>query len=383
MMQRVKELFLDIFRQADLVLLGLCCAATLFGLVEIASATHYMGTWKYVIVQGGAAAIGVVVYFLMSMVDINELSKWWKWMLLFNVALILLLRTPLGVDDGTGNRAWLHVPGFPVSLQPAEMVKLTFTVVLSRQLVWLKEKRRLNSLRSVAFLAAHMLVLVGLYFVISGDMGSALVYIFIFACMAFVAGVAIRWFVLGLVGGGVAFYLLWELDKVNDYMKERFRLVFDHSLDPQGVGWHQNRSMLALGGGKLTGQGLFHGAQTQSPYSGSLPARHTDFIFSAIGEELGMIGCLVALAILAAIVIRCLVVAGKAKTPLESYVCVGMAAMLIFQTVINVGMCLFLMPVIGLTLPFFSYGGSSVVTLFTAMGVVSGIQKRSLPEWLR
>ena len=96
-----------------------------------------------------------------------------------------------------------------------------------------------------------------------------------------------------------------------------------------------------------------------------------------------MIGCLVALAILAAIVIRCLVVAGKAKTPLESYVCVGMAAMLIFQTVINVGMCLFLMPVIGLTLPFFSYGGSSVVTLFTAMGVVSGIQKRSLPEWLR
>ena len=383
MFQRGKELFLDIFRQADLVLLALCCAATLFGIVEIASATHYMATWKYVIVQGGAAAIGVVAYLLMSLVDINELSKWWKWMLLFNVVLIVALRTPLGVDDGTGNRAWLHIPGFPVSLQPAEMVKLTFTVVLARQLVWLKENTKLNSIRSIAFLAAHILALVGLYFVISGDMGSALVYIFIFACMAFVAGVAIHWFVLGLMGGGIAFYLLWELDKVNDYMKDRFRLVFDHSLDPLGVGWHQNHSIMALGSGKLTGQGLFHGTQTQSPFSGSLPARHTDFIFSAIGEELGMIGCIAALAILTAIVIRCLVVAGKAKTRLEAYICVGMAAMLIFQTIVNVGMCLFLMPVIGLTLPFFSYGGSSIVTLFAAMGIVSGIQKRSLPEWLR
>ena len=109
MFQRGKELFLDIFRQADLVLLALCCAATLFGIVEIASATHYMATWKYVIVQGGAAAIGVVAYLLMSLVDINELSKWWKWMLLFNVVLIVALRTPLGVDDGTGNRAWLPV----------------------------------------------------------------------------------------------------------------------------------------------------------------------------------------------------------------------------------------------------------------------------------
>lgn len=382
-MQRAKDLFFDIFRQSDLVLLALCCAATAFGMVEIASATHYMETWKYVIVQGGAALTGVAAYFIMSLVDIGELSKWWKWMLLFNVGLILLLRTPLGVDDGTGNRAWLHVPGFPVSLQPAEVVKLTFSVVLARQLIWLKEEYKLNSFRSVAFLAAHLLGLVGIYYVISGDMGSALVFIFIFACMAFVAGLAIRWFILGLLGGGIAFYLLWELDKINDYMKDRFRVVIDHSLDPQGVGWHQNRSLLALGGGKLTGQGLFHGAQTQSPYSGSLPARHTDFIFSAIGEELGMIGCVAVLMILAAIVIRCLMVAGKAKTPLEAYICVGMAAMLIFQTVINVGMCLFLMPVIGLTLPFFSYGGSSLVTLFAAMGIVSGVHKRSLPEWLR
>ena len=137
-MQRVRSFIGDIFRQADPVLLALCCAATAFGLVEIASATHYMGTWKYVAVQGVAAVIGVVAYLLVSQVDLMELSKRWKWMLLFNVAIILLLRTPLGVDDGTGNRAWLYIPHFPVSIQPAELVKLTFTVILARQLDWLK-----------------------------------------------------------------------------------------------------------------------------------------------------------------------------------------------------------------------------------------------------
>ena len=141
--------------------------------------------------------------------------------------------------------------------------------------------------------------------------------------------------------------------------------------------------LLALGGGKLTGQGLFNGTQTQSEFSWSLPYRHTDFIFSAIGEELGMVGCLLVIVLLTAIVVRCLMTAAKARNRMEAYICVGMAAMLIFQTISNIGMCLFVMPVIGLTLPFFSYGGSSILTLYMAMGLVSGVRNRSLPEWLR
>jgi rod shape determining protein RodA len=214
-------------------------------------------------------------------------------------------------------------------------------------------------------------------------MGSALVYVFVFVCMAFTAGVALRWFILGLTGAGVGFYLLWELDVIAPYMKDRFTVIMDHSFDPQGVGWHQTRSLLALGGGGLTGQGLFHGTQTQSDYSWSLPFRHTDFIFSVIGEELGLLGCMAAILLLVAIVARCLMVGRSAKTPLEAYICVGIAGMLAFQIIVNIGMCMFVMPVIGLTLPFFSYGGSSIVTLFLAMGMVSGIQKRSRPEWLR
>ena len=141
-------------------------------------------------------------------------------------------------------------------------------------------------------------------------------------------------------------------------------------------------ALMALGSGELTGQGLFHGAQTQSSNVWSIPERQTDFIFSVCGEELGFLGCALIIVLLLAIVVRCLLVARDAATPMESYVCVGMAGMLIFQPIANIGMCLFLMPVIGLTLPFFSYGGSSIVTLFAAMGIVSGVKKRSRPEWL-
>ena len=382
MLQRTKELIADLFRQADMLLLALCTAASLFGIVMIASATHYTGSLKNVIVQACALLLGVGMYFIVSAIDMNEVAKHWKWLTVFNFGFILLLITPLGLNINN-NRAWLGIEGFPINVQPAEVVKITFIIVLAKQLVWLKETRDLKSVPSVAMLGGHLVALIGVYYVISGDMGSALVYIFVFVCMVFVAGVAKRWIALGLFGGGFAFYLLWQEDKIPDYMKMRFLILFDHDLDPQGLGWQQTRGLLALGGGKLTGMGLFQGTQTQSESAASLPFRHTDFIFTVVGEELGLIGCLVVIGLLAAIILRCFTAARRAKTTMDAYICVGMGAMLIFQTVANIGMCLFVMPVIGLTLPFFSYGGSSIVTLFIAMGVVSGVQKRSRPEWLR
>ncbi len=382
MLQRTKEFIADIFRQADMLLLALCTVASLFGILMIASATHYTGSLKNVIVQACALLLGVGLYFIVSAIDMNEVAKHWKWLTAFNFGFILLLVTPLGLNINN-NRAWLGIEGFPINVQPAEVVKITFIIVLAKQLVWLKETRDLKSVPSVTMLGGHLVALIGVYYVISGDMGSALVYIFIFVCMVFVAGVAKRWIALGLFGGGFAFYLLWQEDKIPDYMKMRFLILFDHDLDPRGLGWQQTRGLLALGGGKLTGMGLFQGTQTQSESAASLPFRHTDFIFTVVGEELGLIGCLAVIGLLAAIILRCFTAARRAKTTMDAYICVGMGAMLIFQTVANIGMCLFVMPVIGLTLPFFSYGGSSIVTLFVAMGVVSGVQKRSRPEWLR
>ena len=382
-MGRIKDFFRDVARQSDMVLWSLCTAATFYGMLLILSATHtvYHGSLKYVAVQGAGWAIGTVAYFLLSGVDIVELSKKWKWFLGFNIGFILLLLTPLGIVRN-GNRAWLGVSWFPMNIQPAEIVKITFIILLARQLVHLSETQDLKRFSNVIQPTAHVLFMFGLYYVISNDAGSGLVYLFVFVCMAFAAGFAARWLILGIGGAAGGLVAAWELKLLRGDWYKRIMVILDHSFDPRGKGWQQTRGMLALGSGGLTGQGLFHGTQTQSPYRTSLPERQTDFIFCVCGEELGFVGCLVIILFLLAIVIRCFVVAHGANTRMEGLICVGMAGMLIFQTVANIGMCLFLLPVVGLTLPFFSYGGSSIVTLFAAMGVVSGIKKRSRPEWL-
>ena len=382
MWNRLKAILADFIQQADLVLLGLCCAATLYGMALIASATRYMGAdgiLRYVGVQGAAMLLGLCAYVLMSMIDVEILLKKWKWVLAFNIIFIGLLRTPLGVGGTTtGNQAWLKIPGIPFQIGPAEIVKITFTLLLAKQLEWLREEKRdLKSFSSAAMAAGHTLLLMGYYVLISKDMGNALTFFFIFLCMAFAAGFALRWFALLFLGGGAAFAAAWALELIPSYMMDRFRVLFDHSYDSLVTGWQQTRSLLAIGAGGVFGQGYMQGTQSQSSYSGSLPYRWTDFIFSVCGEELGLIGCLAVIALLTAIIVRVLLVARNTQTPLHCYVCVGMAAMLIYQTVINIGMCLFVMPTIGVTLPFFSYGGSSLLTLYAAMGVVSGIKKRS------
>ena len=388
MLNRLKATLADFIQQADLVLLGLCCAATLYGIALVFSATRYMAPstgLRRMIIQCAALGLGVCVYIFFSMLDLESITRKWKWLLAFNVVFILLLRTPLGVAGNTGNRAWLKFPLIPFQIGPAEVVKITFVLLLAKQIEWLwEEKEDLKSFRSAFFVAGHTLGICALYFLVSHDMGNGLVFLFIFLCMAFVAGFALRWFFLLFAGAGgvLAAVLLLDLVPSNmKYMLNRFLVLFYHSFDPQGVGYQQTRSLLAIGSGGLYGRGYLRGSLTQSG-SWSLPAKQTDLIFSVTGEELGFVGCVIIMVLLAAIIFRVLLVAKRAKTPFYRYVCVGMASILIFQTVINIGMCLFVMPTIGITLPFFSYGGSSIVTLYMAMGVVSGIKKRS-PEMRR
>ena len=392
-MGKVRDFLSDVVRQSDLVLLALCVTSTLYGMVLIASATHFRGTLKYVAIQGLGLMIGVLLYFFLSAVDVGELSKKWKWLLAFDFGFILLLRTPFGLTRN-GNRAWLGVndigerlgvgvlANFPITVQPAEIVKITFIILLARQLALLTEKRDLTRFTNVIQPTAHAGIMFLFYYVISKDAGSGLVYLFVFLCMAFAAGFALRWIFLGVGGAVGGFLAAWNFNLLRGDWYDRIKVILDHSYQPEGKGFQQTRGLLALGSGRLTGQGLFNGTQTQSSSKWSLPERQTDFIFCVCGEELGFIGCLLVIVLLLAIIVRCLIVAREAPSRMESLVCVGMAGMLIFQTIANIGMCLFLLPVVGLTLPFFSYGGSSIVTLFAAMGVVSGIKKRSRPEWL-
>ncbi len=384
-MGRLWETFFDTLRRGDSILLILCLMASAFGTVMISSAANYMGAYRYVLVQVAASCIGVALYLMISSLDLLDVTKkGWKWLFAFTIGIILLLQTPFGVADNTGNRAWLDFPLLPVNIQPSELVKVTYILLLAKQLDWLKrEKEDLRSVPAIAFLAGNLLLIGGLYYVISSDMGSVLVYAAIFAGACFVAGVAKKWFVIGGITVGITFFLMWMEEKIPFYMMERFIVLFDHSYKPLEVGWQQTRSLLALGGGKMLGQGLYNGIQTQSEHSYSLPFRHTDFIFSVIGEELGFLGCVAALLLLSVIIVKCILVGHKARSQQERLMCVGVAMMLLFQVVANVGMCLFVMPVIGLTLPFFSYGGSSTVALYAAMGIVSSVHGHSQPDWLK
>ena len=365
----------EFYRRGDLLLLFLCVLATAFGMVIIASATRYSGSSRFLVVQGAALVLGVLLYVVISSLDIEILAEHRQLLMLFNVAFLAMLYV-WGVEDNTGNRAWLDLPLLPVNIQPAEICKITFIIVLAKTMSIHRDK--LSGVRSVAAITVQTLLMVGLIMVISKDAGSAIVFLFIFLVMAFVGGVRSWWFLLALLVAAVIFPYVWK-NVIQDYQKQRILMFFDETIDPEGKGirWDTNRSVAMLSGGGVSGQGLFHGVMTQSH---AIAAQHTDFIFSVIGEELGTLGCLFTVLLLVAIIARCIQVGLKTTNYMNRLICIGLASILIFQVLINVGMCIGVFPVIGLTLPFISYGGSSVVTVFLAMGLVSGIHMRPNPE---
>ncbi len=389
--------FRDFFKKGDLVLLVLCLIASCFGLLLIFSATQYIGDmrWlRFVAVQFIAILLGVLVYILLTFVDFQLfVEKRWKLLLVFNVVFLLLLLTPLGEDYDSGNLNWLVIsriiPHFPMDVQPNEIVKIPFILLLSIQFAKLQDRGHdISSIPSILQTGGHTIFMLGLIAAICGDFGMCVIYMMIFVAIAWAAGVKLRWFLL--TGGGIvlAVVIVWlfflpETSLWTDYRIMRFRVVLDHSLSSNHYGWQQTRSILAIGSGQLFGQGYLHGIQTQASYSSALPARHTDFIFAVCGEELGLVGCMALLLCLSLIVLRCVWVSRHASSPFHAYVCMGMAGMLLAQVTFNVGMCLFVLPVMGLTLPFISYGGSSIITLFAAMGIVSSVKARPLPSWLR
>ena len=374
-MRRIWNGLTEFYRRGDLLLLFLCVVTTVFGIVVIASATRYSGSNRYVIVQSAALLLGILLYVAVSLLDIEILAEHRELLLAFNLVFMSMLLV-WGVEGNTGNNAWLDLPLLPVNIQPAEICKLTFIIALAKTMS--NNRSKLSSVKSVASVTFQTLFMMGLIVVISRDAGSAIVFMFIFLVVAYVGGIRAGWFLIGMAAAAALFPIAWKYFIRSD-QKDRIMMFFDPSIDPNGKGvrWDTNRSVAMLSGGGVSGQGLFKGNMTQTH---AIAAQHTDFIFSAIGEELGILGCLFTLLLLAAIVARCIHVGIKTPNYMNRLICVGISSMLIFQILINVGMCIGVAPVVGLTLPFVSYGGSSIVTLYLAMGLISSIHMRPDPE---
>lgn len=363
-------------RSADIPLLIMCICATVFGIVMISSAAAYQGASHYVLIQSVALIIGIVGFIALTLIDIDIIAERWDLLLIFSVLFLGSLYF-FGVQGNSGNKSWLRPSFLPFGLQPAEICKVFYVIILAKLLS--RSERNVNSIWSVGRAALVTLVLMGEIMVISGDDGSALAYAAIFVIMMLCAGVNFAWFSLGVAALAVVIPYAWQSGLIDSYQKARLMLPYDATIDPTGQTerYQMRLSQIYIGGGQLTGQGLYAGNQTQA---GTLPEQHTDFIFSVIGEELGMIGCIACMLLLLAIIIRCFYVGYKANSYMNRLICVGMGGMLLFQVCINIGMCLGVLPIIGLTLPFFSYGGSSIVTMFAAVGVVSGIHMRPAPD---
>ena len=364
----------EAFRKGDLVLLIMCVSLNIFGILMIASTTNQMGPVRYLIIQTIAATLGIMMYVLVSSIDTEFFSENRYWLVVFNTVLLLLL-IPFGTDNDTGNKSWLDFPFLPIDIQPAEICKITYILIMAS--VMSSFQNRISSVRAVFMMVLHLGLLAGLNMVLSEDLGVTLIFVFIFAGMAFSGGVSPLWF-LAAIGGIVALFpILWNF--LDPYQQLRIEILFNPELDAAGTGarHHTIRALRSLTGGGMTGQGLFQGHRTQT--EGALFAQHTDYIFAAIGEELGFVGCALVVVALFLIIARIIWVGTRSQDYMRRLVCFGAASALIFQVTSNVGMCIGITPVIGLTLPFVSYGGSSLVTLYTMLGLVSGVYARPAP----
>lgn len=372
-MLRFKEELKEFFKKGDMFLLVLCLITAGFGVIIIASATSaekFDGNLRYIIIQLLAIFLGTIIYAMISSIDMDFLQENRNLMVAFNMVLLLML-IPFGTDNDTGNRSWLDFPFLPFNIQPAEICKITYIIIMAS--VMSSHQNRLSSIPSVMHMVFHLGLLVGLNMVLSSDAGVSLIFVFIFIGMAFAGGVSLWWFALAIGGIAVMAPLAWKF--LGQYQQERILILIDPTFDAQGIGarYHSKINLLSLTGGGLTGQGLFNGNRTQG---GNLFAQHTDYIFSSVGEELGFFGCVLIMVMELAIIARCIFVGARTPDYMRRLVCFGAASALMFQILINVGMCIGVMPVIGLTLPLISYGPSSVVSIFGMLGLVSGAHAR-------
>lgn len=357
----------ELLKNFDFFLFGVVILTAVFGVIVISSAGGENAE-RYVLVQSVSLVLGVAGIVFLMIVDYEYLAKIWVYLYIASIVLLVLVLIPGIGSWENGARSWFRF-GRLIGIQPAELVKLAFIVTFARHLASVEDQ--LNRPRNVALLTAHMGVLVGLI-LLQPDVGTAVVFFCIFAAMLFVAKISWKYIVGGIGAVAVAFPIVWFFF-LKPYQKNRIINVFNPENDPTNSGYHVMQSKIAAGSGRIFGSGLYHG---NSQFNNFLPERHTDFIYSVVCEELGIIGAIAVIVLLIIIIARCLYIAKNARNSLGTYICTGVAAMLIFQSFENIGMCIGIMPVTGITLPFFSYGGSSILTTMLAMGLVLNVQYR-------
>lgn len=359
-----KRSIVAFIQNSNMRLILLMLAITVYGCMLVYSASHGYGFG----IRGAAthiiaASLGFVIAILISQVDYDNICALWPIWAGLSLLLVLLTFTPLGLNaSGTDDTAWLGIGG--LTFQPSELMKIGFIITFSVHLTCVREN--MKQFKTILLLALHAMVPIILVF-LQGDDGTAIVFILIFTSMMFAAGASLLYFIIGLSGICAVVPIVWSF--MTEDKKARILCIFPQYVEKylNTAGWQQFEGLKAIGSGQLTGTGYLNTT------NGSLFARNNDLIFTVAGEEFGFIGSIILLLLITLLLFELFRCAAQARDSLGTFICVGMLSLIGFQSIINLGMNLRLLPVIGITLPFFSAGGSSVITLYLGIGLVLSV----------
>lgn len=367
-------------KQTDNFLLLICIALSTVGILSVQSATLVnsgssvpKGLTRDATVMLLAVVIGIVLAILISCVNYDFMIRLWPLIGLICMGLVALtLIIGVGPSARSDARTWIRLGGSGLYFQPSELWKVGFIITFASHLDNVKD--RLNKFSTFIVLCIHGAIPVALV-TISGDMGSALIFFMMFVIMMFASGVHLRYFALGAAVGIASIFPLWNF-VFSDIQKDRILALINPESYPDII-YQQEQGLKAIKSGGFFGAGLFKGYYTQN---GLIPEGENDMILATVGEELGLVGCIVVFALFFILVFRIASVGRKSKDSVVNIIAAGAAAMIASQVIINVGMVLEIFPVIGITLPFLSAGGSSNLCIYLAIGIVMSLRRHTMAK---
>ncbi|MQA96327.1 MAG: rod shape-determining protein RodA [Streptosporangiales bacterium] len=316
-------------------------------------------------------AIGAVLMVLAALPDYRVLRAYAPVAyVLASIGLIAVL-TPLGATIN-GSHSWI-VLGGGIQFQPSEFAKIALVLGLAMMLGEPRDGEVAPRSNDIILALVAAAVMMGLI-MLQPDLGTTMVFVAVILGVLAVSGADLRWLSGLLAAGVIGSLLVWQMGLLEDYQIARFTAFADPSVDPRGVGYNANQALIAIGSGGLLGKGLFNGGQTAGHF---VPEQHTDFIFTVAGEELGFVGGAVLLVLLGIVLWRGLRIAMACEDPYGRLVATGVVCWLTFQTFVNIGMTIGVMPITGLPLPFVSYGGTATFAGMVAIGLLQGVRLRT------
>ncbi|MEE0914638.1 MAG: FtsW/RodA/SpoVE family cell cycle protein [Ruminococcus sp.] len=373
-MNKISHSLIDYFKRTDFVLWLLTIFAVIYSLLLISSMQR-SGNYNFLRTQLIAVILGLGASIIISIADYRFLIRKWYFAALIAVFLAGLVFI-FGIQvAGTDDTAWIELPG-GITIQPSEFIKICFIITFSKHLSYINEKDLIHNIFGVISLVFHALIPMAIIH-IQGDDGTVLIFGFIFLIMSFTAGVQLRYF--AILGGMfiVGVPIIWNFF-MNDEHRNRILALFD--IDGNSMtnyGWQQYQGKVSIASGEVSGSGLYNGSRVEY---GIVPEQENDFIFTVAGEELGFIGCMILLLILFGIVMKVIMNARNSTDVQGKYICCGVFAIIASQTIINLGMVLGFFPVVGITLPLFSSGGTSALSTLICLGLVQSVRNHNMDD---